>query len=400
MKQRALLCRFTLIAVSFCFPITWAHQTCARQIEPWNKQPISSQQTDSTTNQAATNQANTTQTIRTVAGNGIDGYSGDGGLAVHAAVSQPFGVVIGPDKCLYVCQVGSHVVRRIDLSSGKISTVAGNGEKGFSSPGKLATSSALNEPYEVRFSSTADMYFVQMQNHVVSKVDHVTGRLVRIAGTGQQGFSGDGFAATKATFNRPHSIALDSDDNVYICDIGNHRIRKVHGNTGLVTTFSGTGAKRPVPKAAAILGTALMGPRALDIDSAGDLILALREGNSIYRLVVRENRIQHLAGTGKKGFSGDSKPATSGRLAGPKGVAVAANSDIYFADTENHVIRVIRHATGLLETVVGDGKKGNGPDGPALQCRLDRPHSVCLDAAGNLYIGDSNNHRVRVLLVR
>lgn len=399
MKRHALIDCLTRCVFCICFLIVNRAQAGSHQIDSAGNSFVSFHKNETRPAKADVGQVQS-QTVRTVAGNGSDGFGGDGGLAVDAAVSQPFGVVIGPDKCLYVCQVGSHVIRKVDLVTGKISTVAGNGEKGFSSAGQLATAAPLNEPYEVRFSTTREMYFVQMQNHVVSKVERNTGRLVRIAGTGQQGFSGDGESALKATFNRPHSIALDSNDNVYICDIGNHRIRKVDSASGVVTTFSGTGAKKPVPPEAAIFGTALMGPRALDIDTNGDLILALREGNAIYRMQMQQDRIQHLAGTGKKGFSGDLKPATTGRLAGPKGVAVAANSDIYFADTENHVIRVIRHATGQLQTVVGDGTKGNGPDGPALQCRLDRPHSVCLNQAGDLYIGDSNNHKVRVLLAK
>lgn len=336
--------------------------------------------------------------VKTVAGNGVDGFNGDGGLATDAAVSQPFGVVIGPDECLYVCQVGSHVIRRVDLKTGLISTVAGNGQKGLTAPGSLATEAALNEPYEVRFSKSGDMYFVQMQNHVISKVDHSTGRLVRIAGTGKQGYSGDGGPAVNATFHRPHSIVLDADSNVYICDIGNHRVRRVDSATGMVNTFCGTGKKQRISSHAKIAGSPLMGPRALDIDRDGNLVLALREGNAIYRLDLNAEMIHHLAGTGNKGYSGDQGLAVAGRLAGPKGVAVANNGDVYFADTENHVIRVIRADSGILQTVVGDGTKGDGPDGPALKCRLDRPHSVCLDAAGNLYIGDSNNHRVRMLL--
>lgn len=334
--------------------------------------------------------------VKTIAGSHTDGFAGDGGPAVDAAVSQPFGLVIGPDKALYVCQVGSHVVRRIDMQTHTITTVAGTGEPGYSGNGGPATAAKLNEPYEVRFDKSGNMFFVEMINNIVRRVDAKTGVISLVAGTGEKGFSGDGGPAVKATFHRPHSIALDNSGNLYICDIGNHRVRKVELASGIVTTFSGTGERKPTPDGAKISGTPLNGPRALDFDGKHSLILALREGNAVYRMDLQHGTLHHLAGTGKNGYTGDGGPAKMAKLSGPKGVALGPNGDIYLADTESHTVRVIRADSGNIETIVGDGKKGDGPDGDPLKCRMDRPHGVFVDDAGNVYIGDSSNHRVRV----
>ncbi|MDG1894366.1 MAG: hypothetical protein P8J37_05625 [Fuerstiella sp.] len=340
-----------------------------------------------------------TAEVTTVAGTSTDGNSGDGGTADRASVSQPFGIVIGPDQALYICQVGSHVIRRVDPKTNVISTVAGNAQKGYTGNGGPATAAALNEPYEVRFDSDGNMFFVEMQNNIVRKVNATTGIIELIAGSGAKGFGGDGGPATQAQLSRPHSIALDNRGNLYICDIGNHRVRKVDLATGDISTFAGTGERRPTPDGSPIAGTPTNGPRALDFDGRHNLILALREGNAIYRMDLNTNTLHHLAGTGKKGYSGDGGPARQAALSGPKGVALGPNGDVYFADTESHTIRVIRVSTGIVETVVGDGMKGDGPDGVASKCRLDRPHGVFVDADGRVYIGDSNNHRVRVLNV-
>lgn len=335
--------------------------------------------------------------VKTIAGNGQDGYSGDGGPAVQAAVSQPFGVVTGPDGAIYVCEVGSHAIRRID-KSGQITTVAGNGTKGYSGNGGPATKAALNEPYEVRFAKNGDMYFVEMQNHIVRRVDAKTGRIELIAGTGERGFAGDGGPATKAKLSRPHSIALDNSNNLYICDIGNHRIRRVDLTTGVITTFGGTGEKKPTPDGAPVTGTPLKGPRALDFDGKSSLVLALREGNAIYRIDLKQKMLHHLAGTGRSGYTGDGGPALKAELSGPKGVAIGPEGDIYFADTESHTVRVVRMKSKTIETVIGNGNKGDGPDGNPARCRMDRPHGVFVDGAGHVFVGDSNNHRVRVLV--
>jgi streptogramin lyase len=334
--------------------------------------------------------------VVTLAGNGTSGRTGDGGPAGEATVGGPFGVAIGPDNALYVCETTTHVVRRIDGKTGIITTVAGSGEKGYSGDGGPALEAKLNEPYEVRFDTEDNMYFVEMQNNIVRKVDAKTGVITTVAGSGERGFGGDGGPAVKAKLNRPHSIAVDHDQNLYICDIGNHRIRKVDLKTGTITTFAGTGEKKSTPDGASIAGTPLKGPRALDFDGDHSLYLALREGNAVYRIDLETETLHHLAGTGKTGYTGDGGPAKEAELSGPKGIALGSNGDIYLADTESHTIRVIRNASGIIETIVGDGRKGDGPDGDPLKCRLDRPHGIFVDGVGNVYIGDSLNHRVRM----
>src|SRR5712691_7499989 len=336
--------------------------------------------------------------VVTIAGTGKKEYSGDGGLAREAGVGEPYGLTIGTDGALYFCDIAFHVVRRVD-SQGRISTVAGSGRKGYAGDGGSATQALLNEPYEIRFDRDGSMYFVEMQNHLVRRVD-TTGVISTVAGTGRAGFSGDGGAAREATFKQPHSIALDGQGGLFLCDIGNHRVRRVDLKSGLVTTLTGTGEKAVPKEGSSFVNAAVSGPRAIDFAANGDLILALRDGNSVFRLDLATRQFAHLAGTGQAGYAGDGGPAVRAKLAGPKGVAVAPNGDIFLADTESHTVRVIRKTSGIIETVVGDGQKHDGPDGDARQCGLARPHGVCVDSAGNLYIGDSENYRVRKLVVK
>ena len=337
--------------------------------------------------------------VVTLAGTGVSGWTGDGGPAKAATVGGPFGVAVGPDRALYICEIFSHVIRRIDPDDGKITTVVGNGRGGYSGDGGPAREASLNEPYEVRFDQQGNMFFVEMRNHIVRRVDAKTGRISTVAGTGKRGFSGDGGPAVQAQLSVPHSITLDDQQQLYICDIGNHRIRRVDLKTGMITTMCGTGKRLPTPDGAKLAGTPLNGPRALDFDGRGNLLLALREGNAVYRIDLAKQTIHHLAGTGQKGYSGDGGPALQARLSGPKGIAVAKNGDVYLADTESHTVRVIRKKNGIIETLIGDGRLGDGPDGAPRHCRLARPHGVFVDGKGNVYVGDSSNHRVRMLVV-
>lgn len=338
--------------------------------------------------------------VVTIAGTGKSGLVPGEQVAKETPVGEPYGIAKGPDGALYICEIATHVVRRLDEATGKITVVAGNGTKGYSGDGGPATAAALNEPYEVRFDVNGNMFFVEMKNNLVRRVDARSGIISTIAGTGAAGFSGDGGPATKAKLSRPHSITLDNQGNLYICDIGNHRVRIVNLESGIIDTFGGTGARKPTSDGAPLKGTPLNGPRALDFDGKHSLYLALREGNEVYRIDLQKKTLHHLAGTGKKGFTGNGGPAKLATLSGPKGIAIGPNGDVYLADTESHSIRVIRAATGTLHVLLGDGQRGDGPDGDPLKCRTARPHGVFVDRSGNVYIGDSEAHRVRRLATK
>jgi len=335
--------------------------------------------------------------ISTVLGTGHAGFSGDGGPAIEAKMRGPFGVVRGPDGFLYVCDTYNHCIRKID-SMGIVTTVAGKGgEKGYAGDDGSATKALLNEPYEVRFDEAGDMYFVEMMNHLIRKVEIKTGQISTIAGTGDKGFSGDGGPAKKARFNRPHSIQFGPEGNLFVCDIGNHRIRKIDMKTGKIFTFSGTGKKEKTKDGGKISKVDLNGPRAIDV-VGNTMWLALREGNAVYRLELDKGTIHHVAGTGKKGFTGNGGPAKKATLSGPKGIAVGPKGNIYLADTESHSVRMIDLKTEKMELVAGDGKKGDGPEGKdPKKCRMDRLHGVFVDEDGAIYIGDTNTHRIRVI---
>ena len=172
--------------------------------------------------------------VRTIAGTGEPGFGGDGGPALTARLNNPYGLVVGPDRALYVCDIDNHVIRRLNLRDGTITTVAGNGRRGNSGDGGPALSASLNQPYEVRFDKAGNMFFVEMPNHIVRRVDKKTRIITTVAGTGTPGFSGDGGPANKAQFRQPHSIAFDPQGRLLICDIGNHRVRRVDLKTGII----------------------------------------------------------------------------------------------------------------------------------------------------------------------
>jgi sugar lactone lactonase YvrE len=337
------------------------------------------------------------QSVVTIAGTGTAGFSGDGGPGTQAQINNPYGLTMGPDGALYFCEIGNHRVRRLDLKTHVISTAAGSGEKGYSGDGGPALRAALNEPYEVRFDRAGNMFFAEMQNHVVRRVDAKTRVITTVAGTGTAGFGGDGGPAAAAQLRQPHSIAFDGQGRLLICDIGNHRIRRVDLKSGRIETWAGTGERRPTPDGAPIAGTPLNGPRAITSDPDGNLYLVLREGNAVFRMDVRAGKIFHVAGTGESGYSGDGGLAKEAKLSGPKGIAWAPDGSLYLADTESHTIRRVDLKSGLITTVVGTGKRGDGPDGPAKACQLSRPHGIFVSTTGAVYIGDSESHRVRAL---
>ena len=334
--------------------------------------------------------------IATFAGTGKKGYAGDGGPATHAQLNNPFGIVKGPGGALYVCDTGNHVIRRI-ATNGIITTVAGTRKGGYSGDGGPALKAELNEPYEVRFDKAGNMYFVEMRNHVVRRVDAETLTITTLAGTGKAGYSGDGGPARNAMLNQPHSIQLDARGDLYISDILNHRIRRVDAASGMIFTFGGTGAKKDTVDRAKISETPLHGPRAIDFDTNGDMWIALREGNAVYRVDMKAGVIHHVAGTGQRGSTTKLEFAKKATFAGPKGISVGPSGVVYLAETETHMILAIDTRRETVEPFAGSGARGNGPDGDALKCGMARPHGVFADIDGSVYIGDSEAHCVRVV---
>jgi sugar lactone lactonase YvrE len=326
--------------------------------------------------------------VSTLIGNGSPGYS-------DSQVNNPYGLCIR-DGGLYFCDLDNQRIRRLDLKTRRATDVAGNGQRAYTGDGGPATAGSLNMPHELVFDARGNMYVAERDNHVVRKVDR-DGRMSTLAGTGVAGFSGDGGPASRAQLRQPHSIAFGPDGRLLICDVGNHRIRAVHLSTGMIETVGGTGERLPTPDGAPLKGTPLNGPRTIVMDQDGTMYLALREGNAICRIDAKSGTLHHLAGTGEQGYSGDGGPARAARLAGPKGLTLARRG-VYLADTESHTIRRIDLDSGIITTVLGTGVRGDGPEPDPWQCRLSRPHGVFADANGNLYVADSESHRIRILL--
>jgi len=327
--------------------------------------------------------------VTTLIGTGTPGFT-------EASVNNPYGLVIGPDGGLYFCDLDNQRIRRLDLKTKTLTTVAGNGQKGYRGDGGPAKEASLNMPHELRFDAKGDLYIAERDNHVIRKVDMKTAMISTAAGTGAAGFTGDGGPGTKAQLRQPHSLLFDRDGTLLICDIGNQRIRRLHLDSGLIETYAGTGEAAATPEGSPVRGTPLKGPRTLAMAGNGDLYLALREGNAIYRIDAKTQTLHRVAGTGQQGYTGDGGPALSATLGGPKGLAYDGGENLYLADTENHAIRRVSLTSGIISTVLGTGERGDGPETAPMACKLSRPHGV-LFANGTLFVADSEAHRIRVL---
>lgn len=313
-------------------------------------------------------------------------------------LERPFGIGFDAKGNYYTVMMESSQVCRHtpERSRRKFFTLlAGNGAKGDSGDGGDSRKALLNNPHHLLVTPSGDLYIADTGNNRVRKIDARTGRITAFAGTGKKGYSGDGGPARQATFGGVYCLAFDaSRRNLYIDDLDNRRIRKISLQTGIVSTVAGNG-KAGVPAEGADARTSpLVDPRAIALDSKGDLYILERSGNAL-RMVDPQGKIHTVVGTGKAGPLADDVPALEATLKGPKHLCVAPDDTVYIADTDNHAIRRYLPRTERLVRIVGTGTPGtDGTDGPPLKAQLNQPHGVYVDSKGVLYIADSWNDRL------
>ena len=329
--------------------------------------------------------------ITTVAGNGTEGYSGDGGPATSAEFDHPSSVAADSSGNIYIADSYNHRIRKID-ASGVITTVAGNGTDGFSGDGGPATAAQLDYPSSVTVDFSGNIYTAANFNHRIRKVD-TSGVITTFAGNGTEGFSGDGGPATLAELDHPSSVAADSSGNIYIADFVNNRIRKVN-TSGIITTVAGQGITGFNGDGGLASLAEVHHPSGVAVNPSGNIYIAELYTHRI-RKVDTSGGITTVAGNGTFGFSGDGGPATAAELNQPSSVAVDSAGNIYIADSYNNRIRKV-DTSGGITTVAGNGTFGfSGDGGPATAAELNQPSSVAVDSAGNIYIADSYNNRIR-----
>ena len=334
--------------------------------------------------------------ITTVAGTGERGYDGDGGAATAARLSEPFMCAFDPEGNLYLAEAQNHCVRRVDRTSGIIVTIAGTGEQGYSGDSGPATRATFNQPYSLQVDANGDVFVVDRLNYVIRKIDAATGIITTVAGTGEAGYGGDGAPATAARFREPNDCFLDGRGGLLITDIQDQRVRRLDLASGVITTFAGNGAKERTGDGLPATEASILGARAVCMDGAGNTYIAEREGNGI-RMVDSQGIMHTLAGTGQFGYDGDGGPALEATWGAPKAIRCDHLGNLLVVDTENHAIRRIEASTGIVTTIAGGRLGGEGDGSVATDAGMDRPHGLDLDAQGNIYIADSNNHRVRVV---
>jgi len=332
-------------------------------------------------------------TIATVAGNGTNGYSGDDGPATGAQLYDPHGVALDKSGNLYIADQLNSRIRKVS-PAGTITTVAGKGTIGYSGDGSAATSAELYHPCGLALDSAGNLYIADAASNVIRKLS-TNGTIATVAGNHTAGYAGDGGAATSASLNEPLGVAVDAAGNIYIADSFNSRIRVVAAN-GTITTVAGNGFTGRSGDGGAATSATLNRPQGVAVDAAGNLYIADTD-NHVVRKVAVDGTISTLAGNGTRGYSGDGGPATRAALLYPKSLVVDAAGNLYIADTFNSRIRVVA-AGGTITTVAGSGVLGDrGDGGPAASAQLKFPSGVALDAAGNLYIADTQNSRIRLL---
>lgn len=335
--------------------------------------------------------------INTIGGNGVQGYSGDSGLAVDSEVNRPLAVRADANGNIYISDTGNNVIREVSAETGIITTVAGNGVRGYGGDEGLATSAELNVVTDFAFDSSGNLYIADNANNRIRKLTIATGIITTVVGNGTAGYSGDNGPAADAELSGPNGIAIDSAGNLFIADYGNNVIRMVTPSTGIINTVVGNGTAGFSGDGGNALSAEMNGPEFIAFDTAGDQYI-VDNGNSRIRKVTPSGTISTVAGNGQTDSTGDGGPATLAGLNPDGGIGVDRFGDIFFSDSANNKIRMVSPTTGLIATVAGDGSAWYcGDGGPAGFAQIQNPQDLALDSAGNIYIADSRNNRIRVI---
>ncbi len=348
--------------------------------------------------------------ITTVTGNGTPGFSGDGGPALGAQLYDPWDVTAYSTGNLYIADSRNHRIRKVDTTTGIVSTFAGNGTDGFSGDGGSALSAQLHGPTGVTVDSSGNLYVADINTQSIRKVDAMTGIISTFAGNGTPGFSGDGGPATSAQLSGPAGVTVDSTGNLYIADQYNNRIRKVD-TAGIISTFAGSGrypsGSEPISSGdgGPATGALFIYPSNLAVDRAGNVYIAGNfpgwlNDNSVRKVDATTGIITTVAGNGRF-YSGavptpvEGGSALSAQLNRVHGLAVDSTGNLYIAESASHRVRKV-DPRGIITTVAGNGTPGySGDGGPAISAQLYEPIGITVDIIGNLYIADSSNQRVR-----
>ncbi|MGC2210404.1 MAG: hypothetical protein WA532_09875 [Candidatus Korobacteraceae bacterium] len=342
--------------------------------------------------------------IVTVTGNGTAGYQGDSGPATGAELNSPYGVTMDAAGNLYIADTANNVVRKVSAANGEVTTAVGGGtgcaqKTDIVGDNCLAASATLNQPYAVAADALGNLYIADYGDQRIRMVNASTLIITTVAGTGTQGYSGDTGIATAAELNSPISVALDGNGNLYIADSGNNRIRMVNASTHKITTLAGNGTLGYNDGPAT--GAEFSSPTGVAVDVGGGIVYVADQGNNrIRKLNTGAHSVSTVAGTGSAGYGGDNGAAAGAILDAPFGVALDAAGNLYIADRTNNRIREVNAATQIIATVAGNGTQAYGGDGGAATiANLDLPEGIALDALGNIYIADRSNERVRKVVV-
>lgn len=314
--------------------------------------------------------------------------------ATSVPLLLPSAIAFDADGNLYIAETARHVVRKVDRA-GFITTVAGTGTQGYDGDRAQASQALLDSPEGLAVDATG-LYIADTHNHRVRKVDLSNGTITTIAGSSTAGATGDNGPALAATLDRPVAIALDAKSNLYLADAGSHRIRRIDATTGTITTIAGAGTQGYAGDSGRAATALLDSPQGLAVDMQGNLYLADTHNQRIRRVDATTGVITTVAGTGAFGYAGDSGSSTGARLALPRGLSMDPQRNLSLADTANHRIRRIDAATGAITTAIGDGTQGFAGDGGAPDAAsLDTPRTTAINPSGLVTVADTANQRVR-----